>query len=168
MAHYLFNFTRRGAAKGRTLRERAAQLLQVGMWGIGAKTPLRLKLAAGDRVLIYVGAPENEFIGHAELGSATHEWTSEEAARYPGSFDSGVTFSAAEVWSQPVPMKTVLPQLDVKETNPSARFFSGVINITKEDYETVLSAGTGDLMPPKPAGTPPVSPPSPSPTPPTD
>lgn len=150
MSHYLFNFSKKGAAKGKTLREQAAELLQVKMWGIGAKTPNRLSLAPGDRVLIYVGAPEYEFIGHAELGSATHEWTPQEAAQYPGSFEGGVLFSQAEAWSHPVPMKSVLPQLALKEANPGAHFFSGVARVTKEDFETVVAIGTGKVPLPKP------------------
>jgi hypothetical protein len=149
VGHYLFNFSRKGAAKGKTLREQAAELLQVKMWGIGAKTPNRLSLAPGDRVLIYVGAPEYEFIGHAELGSPTHDWTPDEAVRYPGSFEGGVLFSQAEVWSHPVPMKMVLPELALKETNPGAHFFSGVVRVTKEDYETVVAVGVGKVSLPK-------------------
>lgn len=147
MAHYLFNFSKKGAAKGRTLREQAAELLELCLWGIGAKTPNRNSLAAGDRVLIYVGAPEYAFIGHVTLASPTHEWSSEEAARYPGSFDGGVAFASADVWQHPVPMKTVLPQLELKEKNPGAHFLSGVIRITQRDYETVVAAGTGRAPP---------------------
>lgn len=62
-------------------------------------------------------------------------------------------------------MKTVLPQLELKESNPSARFFSGVIRITQRDYESVVAAGTGKAPPapvqPAPGtGTPAPSPPS--------
>lgn len=160
MAHYLFNFAKKGAAKGRTLREQAAELLEVKMWGIGAKAPNRMSLAPGDRVLAYVGAPEYEFIGHADLASAAHEWSPDETARYPGTFDSGVTFSEAQVWPHPVSMKSVLPQLALKETNPGARFFSGVIRITKEDYETVVAVGAGKLPPSKPAEPVPIAPPA--------
>jgi hypothetical protein len=148
IGHYLFNFSKKGAAKGRTLREQAAELLQVKLWGIGGKTPNRGSLAAGDRVLIYTGAPEYAFIGHAELASATHEWSLEEAARYPGSFEGGVAFLTAEAWQHPVPMKTVLPQLELKESNPSAHFFSGVVRITQRDYETVVATGTGNAPAP--------------------
>jgi hypothetical protein len=164
MGHYLFNFAKKGAAKGKTLREQAAELLEVKMWGIGAKAPNRLSLAPGDRILIYVGAPEYEFIGHAEIAWAAHEWSAEEMARYPGSFESGV-FSQAEAWPHPVSMKSVLPQLALKETNPGARFFSGVIRITKEDYETVVAVGAGKLPPSKPTEPPAVTPVSPPATP---
>lgn len=79
VSHYLFNFSKKGAAKGRSLREQAAELLDAKLWGIGAKTPNRNSLAAGDRVLIYVGAPEYEFVGDAQLASATHPWSREGA-----------------------------------------------------------------------------------------
>lgn len=143
MGHYLFNFSRKGAAKGRTLRDQAAELLQVRLWGIGAKTPNRGSLVTGDRVLIYTGAPEYTFIGHAELASPTHDWSPEEAARYPGTFEGGVALASAEAWQRPVPMKTVLPELDLGESNPSAHFFSGVIRITQRDYETVMAHAAG-------------------------
>ena len=139
MGHYLFNFSKKGAAKGRSLREQAAELLRVRLWGIGAKTPNRGSLGAGDRVLIYTGAPEYAFIGHAELASDTHEWLPHEASRYPGTFEGGVAFLTVEVWRHPVPMRTVLSTLELRETNPSAHFFSGVVRITQRDYETVVA-----------------------------
>jgi hypothetical protein len=139
----LFNFSKKGAAKGRTLREQASELLEVRLWGIGAKTPNRKSLTAGDRVLIYVGAPEYEFIGHAELASPAHQWAPEEAARYPGSFEGGVAFQSADAWQHPVPILTILPKLAMSEKNPGAHFFSGVIRITQDDYATAVQAGTG-------------------------
>jgi predicted type IV restriction endonuclease len=145
MGHYLLNFSKKGAARGKSLREQAGELLNVGMWGIGAKTPNRNSLSPGDQVLIYVGAPEREFIGCAELGSTTHTFTREESERYPGSFDGGVLFRWAEVWSHPIPIKSVLPRLPLRETNPRAQFFSGVVRITSEDYETVASVAEGDV-----------------------
>jgi predicted type IV restriction endonuclease len=154
VANYLFNFSKKGAAKGKTLREQAAELLDVRLWGIGAKTPNRKSLAPGDRVLIYVGAPEREFVGHARLSSATHVWTQEEQARYPGDWDSGVAFDDAEVWAHPVPMKSVLPHLDLRETNPNAHFFAGVARIKQHDYETVVGAANGKLPSPVSASAP--------------
>jgi hypothetical protein len=112
------------------------------------KAPNRNALAAGDRVLIYVGAPEYAFIGHAEIALPVHQWSPEETAGYPGTFESGVSFASAEVWEHPLPMKTVLPQLELKETDPNARFFSGVVRISQPDYETVVAMGTGKAPPP--------------------
>jgi predicted type IV restriction endonuclease len=145
MGHYLFNFSKKGATKGQSLREQAGELLNARMWGIGAKTPNRSSLSPGDRVLIYVGAPEYEFIGCAELASGVHTFAEAESARYPGSFDGGVQFRSAESWSHPVPINGVLSRLLLKKTNPRAQFFSGVVRITSEDYETVVSVGAGEL-----------------------
>jgi hypothetical protein len=149
VAYYLFNFSKKGASKGETLREQAARLLRAGMWGIGTKTPNRLSLTPGDRVLIYVGAPEREFIGSAELASATHEWEPDEGARYPGDWEGGVLLSQADVWAHPVPIKSILSQLVLTETNPGARFFSGVVSITGEDYATVVGAAQGKAPAPE-------------------
>jgi hypothetical protein len=151
---YLFNFSRKGAAPGRSLASQAGDLVQVGLWGIGEKTPLRSKLARGDRVLLYVGAPERSVIGHATLGSEVHEWTADEARHYPGSFTSGVSFAASEIWSQPLKLEDVLGQLELAKTNPNAQFFAGVIKITDRDFDRVVQRGTGS-SPAPPADPPP-------------
>jgi predicted type IV restriction endonuclease len=143
MACYLFNFSRKGAAKGRTLREQAAELLDLGLWGIGEKTPLRTGLAPDDKVLIYVGAPERAFIGHARLATALHPWSPTEAVSYPGNFTAGVAFAEAEVWPHPVLLGTVLPTLVLQKTNPGAHFFAGVIRLDAADYSAVVDAATG-------------------------
>jgi hypothetical protein len=84
VAHYLFNFVKGDAAKGPALREQATGFLRVRMWGIDADERHGNALAAGDLVLIYLGAPAREFIGRAELASAVHDWTPSEAQVYPG------------------------------------------------------------------------------------
>ena len=84
MAHYLFNFVKGDAAKAVALREQAARSLRLGMWGIDADERHGSALAPGDLVLIYLGAPEREFIGRAELASAAHDWSPSEAQAYPG------------------------------------------------------------------------------------
>ncbi len=69
MPCYLFNFTRKNASKDRPLRDQAVELLHVGLWGMGARTPNRELLQPQDRVLVFVGAPEQEFVGHADLAT---------------------------------------------------------------------------------------------------
>jgi hypothetical protein len=56
VSHYLFNFSKRHAAKGGSLLEQAAGLLRFRMWGIDADEPHRNELAPGDLVLIYLGS----------------------------------------------------------------------------------------------------------------
>jgi hypothetical protein len=60
------------------------------MWGIDAAERHRDALAAGDLVLIYLGAPERKFIGRAELASAVHDWTQAKARVYQGKSRGGV------------------------------------------------------------------------------
>jgi hypothetical protein len=144
MAHYLFNFSKRDAAKGPALREQAARLLWVGMWGLEADEPHRDALAPGDLVLIYLAAPERELIGRAELASAVRDWTSSEAQVYPGDSPRGVLLSHVEEWDPPVPMNTVLSQIDPAE-NAKADFQAGVVRITAHEYETVLAVRSGRL-----------------------
>jgi hypothetical protein len=141
VAHYLFNVKGDGA-KGPALREQAIGFLRVRMWGIDADEPHRNALAAGDLVLIYLGAPEQEFIGRGELASAVHDWTPSEAKVYPGDSPGGVLLAQVEEWDPPVPMSTVLSQIDPAE-NAGADFEAGVVRITANEYETALAVAAG-------------------------
>ena len=141
MAHYLFNFASADEAKESALDE-ASGLLWTGMWGIDAAERHRDALAAGDLVLIYLGAPERKFIGRAELASAVHDWTPAEAQVYPGDSRGGVSLAQVEEWDPPVPMRTVLSQIDPAE-NAKADFQAGVVRITANEYETALAVAAG-------------------------
>jgi len=107
------------------------------MWGIDADERHRNALAAGDLILVYLGAPERKFIGRAELASAVHDWTPSEAV-YPGDSPGGVLLAQVEEWDPPVPMSTVLSQIDPAE-NARADFEAGVVRITANEYETALA-----------------------------
>jgi hypothetical protein len=111
------------------------------MWGIDADEPHRDALAAGDLVLVYLGAPERELIGRAELASAAHGWTSSEAERYPGDAPGGVLLAQVEEWNPPVPMSAVLSQID--SDSAKADFEAGVVRITADEYETALAVAAG-------------------------
>jgi hypothetical protein len=138
VAHYLFNLVTMDAAMGPAPREQAAALLGVRLWGVDEDEPHRSALAAGDLVLIYLGAPQRELIGRTELDSAVHEWAPSEAQVYPGTSRSGVLLGPVEEWDPPVPMHTVLSRID----SPIARadFETGVVRITADEYEAALSA----------------------------
>jgi hypothetical protein len=108
------------------------------MWGIAPGERHRNALAPGDLVLIYLGAPELEFIGRAELASAVHDWAPSEAQVYPGDSPGGVLLAQVEEWDPPVPMSAVLSQIDPAE-NAKADFEAGVVRITASEYETALA-----------------------------
>jgi hypothetical protein len=135
VAHYLLNLVGGDAAP--TLRERAAGLRRVGMWGVDEEERHRGALAAGDLVLLYLGAPERLFVGHAELASAVHDWTPSEVQAFPGDSAAGVVLTRVEEWDPPVPMQSVLSRIE----SPAARgdFDAGVVLITADEYETTLA-----------------------------
>ena len=136
MAHYLFNFS-----DGH--RQQATVLLQAKMWRVGRHERHCDALAPGDLALIYLPAPEAEFIGRAELATAVHDWTPSKA--YPGDSPSGVLLSHVEQWDPAVPMDTVVQRIDPTAANPlvqanaSAGFPTGVVRITGDEYETALA-----------------------------
>jgi hypothetical protein len=142
VAHYIFNVVKPDSADGPSPRERAAEFMRVRMWGVHADEPHCNALASGDLVLIYLGAPEREFIGRAELASAVHEWTPSEIQVNPGDSPSGVLLAQVDAWDPPVPMNTVLAQIDPAE-NARADFEAGVARITVGEYETALAVAAG-------------------------
>jgi hypothetical protein len=145
VAHYLFNFVEGDPARGPGLREQAAAFLRARIWGVDADEPHRDALAPGDLVLVYLGAPDREFIGRAELASAVHAWTPSEAQLYLGDSPSGVSLAQVEKWDPPVPMKAVLAQIDPSE-NARADFDTGVVRITANEFETALAVAAGRAL----------------------
>jgi hypothetical protein len=120
-------------------------LLRAKMWGVGRHERHGDALASGDLALIYLPAPEAEFIGHAELATAVHDWTPSEAEAYPGDSPSGVLLSHVEEWDPAVPMGAVVQRIDPTASNPlvqanaTAGFRLGVVRITGDEYETALA-----------------------------
>jgi hypothetical protein len=112
------------------------------MWGVDEDEQHRDALAAGDLILIYVGAPERVFIGRAELASAVHDWTPSEAQAYPGDSPGGVLLARVEEWDPPVPMETVLSRIEPSE-NAKADFRTGVVRITANEHAAALAVAAG-------------------------
>ena len=96
-------------------------------------------------LLVYLGAPERMFLGRAELASEARDWTPSEAQVYPGGSPAGVLLAQVEEWDPPVPMDAVLPRIDPAGSNPyvqanaKAGFRTRVVQITAQEYETVLA-----------------------------
>ncbi len=61
---------------------------------------------------------------------------------YPGDSPGGVLLAQVEEWDPPVPMSTVLSQIDPAE-NARADFEVGVVRITANEYETALAVAAG-------------------------
>jgi hypothetical protein len=131
VAHYIFNLLGSDASQ-------VSGLLRARMWGVGADEPHRDALAPGDLALFYLAAPEREFIACAKLASAVHDWTPPEQQVYPGDSPGGVLLAHVEEWDPPVPMSTVLSQVD-RSAGARADFEVGVVRITADEYETALA-----------------------------
>ena len=61
---------------------------------------------------------------------------------YPGDSPSGVLLAEVEEWDPPVPMNTVLSQID-PVGNAKADFQAGVVRITANEYETARAVASG-------------------------
>jgi hypothetical protein len=146
VAEYLFNLSSGDHAE-------ASALLEAALWGVGDDEPHRDELAAGDLVLLYVASTEGAFIGRAELATPVHAWPPAEADSYPGGTSSGgvlpssgVVLSHIERWDRAVPMAAVVRRVDPTGSNPlvqanaRAGFPTGVVRITRDEYEAALSA----------------------------
>lgn len=140
MAHFLFNLVG-SEDEGPALREQAAALLRARMWGVAGDERHRDALGPGDLVLIYLGAPEWELIGRAELASEVHDWTTSEAQAFPGDAAAGVLLAQVEEWHPPVPIDAVLSQIDPAE-GAKADHDTGVLRVTLHEYETALAVAT--------------------------
>ncbi len=131
MAHYIFNLKPGDASQ-------AIGFLRAGMWGVGAEEPHRDALASGDFALVYLAAPERKFVARAVLASAVHDWTPSEDQLYPGDSRGGVSLAHVEEWDPPVPMSSVLSQID-RSAGARADFEVGVVQITADEYETAVA-----------------------------
>ena len=131
MAHYIFNLVGGDASQ-------ATDLLRTRMWGVGADEPHRDALAPGDLALVYLAAPAQKFIARAEIASPVHDWTPSEEQVYRGDSSGGVLLAHVEEWDPPVPMSTVLSQID-RSAGARADFEAGVVRITADEYATALA-----------------------------
>ena len=146
MAHFVFNF-----CEGN--RQQAVARLRAKMWGVGRNEGHRGALAPGDLALIYLSAPQAEFIGRAELATAVRDWTPAEVVAYPGDSVSGVLLADVEEWDRPVPMDEVVRRIDPTASNPFVQtnaavgFRTGVVRVTADEYESALALSRDRPLP---------------------
>jgi hypothetical protein len=129
VSYYIFNVSD---------ASQATALLRARVWGVGAEEPHRDALAPGDVALIYLAAPEQKLIAHAELASDVREWTPSERQVYPGDFPGGVLLAHVDPWEPPVAMSSVLSYID-RSAGARAEFEIGVVQITSSEYQTALA-----------------------------
>jgi len=118
VAYYIFN----------TAKDAALRQMRQRLWAVDAGERHRAALAAGDLVLVYLGAPESVFIGRARLASVVDA-------------HGNVTLAEVEEWDPPVPMRDVLAQIGPSET-AKAEFDHAVVLISASEYEAAISAAS--------------------------
>jgi hypothetical protein len=123
-------------------RARAASLLRSQRWEVGREERHRDALASGDLVLIFVAAT-SEFVGRANLETAFLDPLPVDPAG-SGPAVRGVLLADADAWTRGVPLAAAVQRIDPNGSNPyvqanAAGFRSGVVRITAEEYDIVLS-----------------------------
>lgn len=143
MANWILNFTKGGTKNKKQMPQQARNLFELGLWGVPATAQAKDKLAVGDRVIAYVGAPDRIFIGDATIAAPWHEWTPEESSRYAaaGTFTAGIALSNARIWEKPVPLASVWPKAEGASTNPNALWYGAVVRIAGSDFDLIARAG---------------------------
>jgi len=135
MQHFIFTL-----ADGN--RERAASFLRVKKWMVGRDERHRDALAPGDLVLVFVGLTR-EFVGRAELESTFLDPMPSDLLT-SGPAVSGVLLGDVEQWPSGVPLDVAVQRIDPTASNPyvqanAAGFRAGVVQITVQEYDTVLA-----------------------------
>jgi hypothetical protein len=123
-------------------RERAETFINAKRWVVGREERHRDALASGDLVLVFVAAT-SEFVGRAKLETAFLDPIPVDPAA-SGPAVSGVLLADADAWTSGVPLAVAVQRIDPMGSNPyvqanAAGFRSGVVQITAEEYDKVLS-----------------------------
>jgi hypothetical protein len=149
MQHFIFTL-----ADGN--RERAASFLRAKKWVVGRDERHRGALAPGDLVLVFVELTR-EFVGRAELESTFLDPMPSDLVT-SGPAVSGVLLGDVEQWPSGVPLDVAVQRIDPTASNPyvqanAAGFRAGVVQITVNEYDTVLAlhdeaGGVADQSPP--------------------
>ena len=123
-------------------RARAASFLSAKRWVVGREERHRSALASGDLVLVFVGVT-SEFVGRAQLETEFLDPMPVDAAAF-GPAVSGVVLTDADAWTSGVPLADAVQRIDPTGSNPyvqanAAGFRSGVVQITADEYDKILS-----------------------------
>jgi hypothetical protein len=141
MTDWIVNFTKAAAHNPTRMAREARALLNAGLWGIPPTAPSRDKPEPGDRMLLFVGAPDLAFVGDATIASTFHEWTQEESDAYPGTFDAGVALTEPHIYTTTVRLARIWSRTEASAKNPKGLFRSSLWSIPSSDFELISTAG---------------------------
>jgi hypothetical protein len=141
MTDWIVNFTKAGAHNPSRMQREARALLNAGLWGIPATAPSKDKPMPGDRLLLFVGAPELAFVGDATIASSFHPWTPEESEIYPGTFDGGLALSDPHIYTTTVRLARIWSRTEASVKNPKGVFRSSLWSVPAADFELIAATG---------------------------
>lgn len=143
----MLNFTASAAPRKTGLARQARHLLTVGLWG--ASPTVQARPAIGDLVVVYAGAPEQVFVGDAEVGEGLHPWTPAEVERFPSdlAFDRGLSLVNTHVWPLSVSLSDIWSTTSRAKANRSAMFRGGIVPLPDPDAELIIARGCRYIRP---------------------
>ncbi len=127
-------------------RDLFEQRMKDAFWGLGEKTPNRRNIKSGDKVVFYIGAPEQAFAGSALLVTSSFKLNENQKRKYHHdnkfyTSEYGVEIEKIDVWSNPKPIVELIADLDFIENKPFwyAYFQGGIRQITEELFFFITS-----------------------------
>lgn len=132
-------------------REIYTELMAIGAWGIGERTPCRKDLCEGSQVVFYqAGKGGQRFIGTAAIASKLQTMGTDRAAGCravgiePAKYD--VALTNIDVWVESKPVADMVQHLEfiANKDYYGVHFQGGVKRISEADYYTIV-----DFKPPK-------------------
>lgn len=128
------------------------QRIEDKFWGIGEKTPNRIFLKKGDRIIYYIGLPKIVFAGTSKLASNCFNLDTSDKEKYSHrkevyKTDYGVLLDEINIWDDPKSVKELVPKLKFIENKEYwySYFQGGVRSITEEDYGIII--GKEEIIP---------------------
>ena len=134
-------------------REIYEQLMKIGAWGIGERTPYRKELCKGSRVIFYqAGKKGQRFVGTATIASELRPMSTERAAERrtvgiePAKYDYDLDLEDIEIWEENKPVVDMVQRLEFisNKDHYGVHFQGGIKRIDEADYYTII-----EFKPPK-------------------
>ena len=128
------------------------QRMKDKFWGIGEKTPNRVFLKKGDKIVFYIGLPKIVFAGTSTLASNCFKLDNSDKEKYCHreevyKTDYGVLLNEIDIWDNSKLVKELVPELKFIENKEYwySYFQGGVRSITEEDFKILI--GKRVIMP---------------------
>lgn len=145
MNYWIFSVTNHREDNTRYLaREIYEQRMNDGFWGIGERTINRNNLKEGDKIIFYIGKPEMNFAGSAEVKRGYYKQSSKqkiELSHGTGyySSDYGIDIDKIEIWDKSKPINNFINNLSFIKNKSHwwAHLQGGITRISKEDFELI-------------------------------